>query len=147
MASGIFLLMLNAYAADLAAEAFARGKTAFERRDFALALDAFEQAHQQFPSDERYTLWAGRAAGRMAESAGPLRAFSLARKTRRYFEQSYALNPRNPEVLADLAEFYEKAPGFMGGDAGHARRLRDELKGLEPAGAALPGASANLGSQ
>ena len=96
MASGVFLLMLNAYAADLAAEAFARGKTAFERRDFALALDAFEQAHQQFPSDERYTLWAGRAAGRMAESAGPVRAFSLARKTRRYFEQSYALNPRNP---------------------------------------------------
>jgi hypothetical protein len=34
-----------------------------------------------------------------------------------------------------LAEFYEKAPGFMGGDAGHARRLRDELKVLEPAGA------------
>jgi len=135
VASGIFLLMLNAYAADLAAEAFARGKTAFERRDFALALDAFEQAHQQFPSDERYTLWAGRAAGRMAESAGPLGAFSLARKTRRYFEQSYALNPRNPEVIADLAEFYEKAPRFMGGDAGHARRLRDELKVLEPAGA------------
>ena len=139
MASGIFLLMLNAYAADLAAEAFARGKTAFERRDFALALDAFEQAHQQFPSDERYTLWAGRAAGRMAESAGPLGAFSLVRKTRRYFEQSYALNPRNPEVIADLAEFYEKAPRFMGGDAGHARRLRDELKVLEPAGA-LPSA-------
>ena len=42
VASGVFLLMLNAYAADLAAEAFARGKTAFERRDFALALDAFE---------------------------------------------------------------------------------------------------------
>ena len=147
VAAGIFFLMLNAHATDLAAEAFDRGKGAFERRDFAQALNAFEQAHQQSPSDERYTLWAGRAAGRMAESAGPLGAFSLARKTRRYFEQSYGLNPRNPEVLADLAEFYEKAPRFMGGDAGRALRLRAELKALESTGAAPVGASANVGSE
>ena len=43
------------------------------------------------------------------------------------------LAPRNPEVVADLAEFYEKAPGFMGGNAEVARRLRAELKALEAA--------------
>ena len=131
--AGVFLLLLKASAGDLAAEAFLRGKTDFERRAFAPALTAFEQALQAEPQNPTYLLWAGRAAGRLAEEAGPLRAFTLARKTRACFERAYALAPRDPGVVADLAEFYEKAPGFMGGDAAAARRLRAELQALDSA--------------
>ncbi len=131
--AGVFLLLLKASAGDSAAEAFLRGKADFERRAFAPALVAFEQALQDEPKQPVYLLWAGRAAGRLAEEAGPFKAFSLARKTRECFERAYALAPRDPEVVADLAEFYEKAPGFMGGNAEAARRLRAELKALRAA--------------
>lgn len=131
--AGVFLLLLKASAGDPAAEAFLRGKADFERRAFAPALTAFEQALQDQPDNAAYLLWAGRAAGRLAEEAGPFKAFTLARKTRERFERAYVLAPRNPEVVADLAEFYEKAPGFMGGNAEVARRLRAELKALEAA--------------
>lgn len=131
--AGVFLLLLKASAGDPAAEAFLRGKADFERRAFAPALAAFEQALHAEPNQPVYLLWAGRAAGRLAEEAGPFKAFRLARQTRECFERAYALAPRDPEVVADLAEFYEKAPGFMGGNAEAARRLRAELKALRAA--------------
>lgn len=131
--AGVFLLSLQAAADDAADEAFGRGKAAFESRAFAPALTAFEEALQRQPDNPTYLLWTGRAAGRLAEKAGPFKAFSLAHKTRECFERAYALAPRDPDIVTALAEFYEKAPGFMGGDASAARRLRSELRALNPA--------------
>lgn len=129
--SGLFLCLMQApFANELAAAAFARGQAAFERKDYEPALASFEEALAQDGADARYPLWAGRSAGRLAEGAGPFRAFGLARSACRYFERAYQLDPRNPEVVADLAEFHEKAPGFVGGDSARARELRSELKAL-----------------
>ena len=58
--AGVFLLLLKASAGDPAAEAFLRGKSDFERRAFAPALTAFEQALQDQPDNAAYLLWAGR---------------------------------------------------------------------------------------
>jgi len=131
--AGVFLLLPQAPAGEPAEEAFLRGKAAFERRAFASALAAFDEALGHRPDHATYLLWAGRAAGRLAEQAGPLKAFSLARRTRECFERAYALAPRDPDIVTALAEFYEKAPGFMGGDASAARRLRAELQALPSA--------------
>ena len=126
-AAGLFILLalpLVASAAESLDPLLARGIGQFERREFEAALATFEAAARLSPNDERPALWAGRAAGRLAESAPPLAAYRLARRTLEEFEKAYALNPRNLDVLDDLIEFHDKAPRFMGGRPAMAAQLR-----------------------
>ncbi len=135
--SGLFLCLNGAARADEAATAaFAQGQTAFDQSNFEPALAEFDKAAAANPTEPLYLLWAGRAAGRLAEQVGLMASFRLARRAHDYFERAYQLDPRDPDILADLAEFHEKAPGFVGGDEDRARELRAALKALTPPAAA-----------
>ena len=108
----------------------ARGIQRFDAGQFEAALLLFDEAARAAPTDERPVWWSGKAAGRLAEQAGPLRAYQLARRTLRDFEKAHALNPRNVDVIDDLIEFHDKAPRFMGGSPVMARQLRERRAAL-----------------
>jgi predicted Zn-dependent protease len=60
-------------------------------------------------------LWLGRAIGEEADNASFLTAYGLAKRARAEFERAVELDPHNAEALADLGEFYNSAPGVVGG--------------------------------
>ena len=88
-------------------------------------LFTLEQYDQAQPECERAValdwgnsmnhLWLGRVLGERADSASFVTAYNLAKRARAEFEQAVRLNPRNAEALADLGEFYNSAPGVVGG--------------------------------
>ena len=141
-AAGLLVLLalpLAALAAESLDALLAQGTRQFERREFEAALASFESAARLAPNDERPPLWVGRSAGRLAETASPVSAYRLARRTLRAFEHAYALNPRNLDVLDDLIEFHEKAPRFIGGRPALAAQLRERRSQLRAeASAATP---------
>lgn len=101
------------------------------------AISACENAVSLEPRNSDYHLWLGRAYGEKAEHAGPLSAFSLARKLRKQFETAVQLNPLNIDVRVDLAEFYTEAPGILGGGEDKVRGQADALARFAPAKAHL----------
>lgn len=109
------------------------GRNHFMLSDFKKASEAFEKARGLEPSNSRYAHWLGKAYGRRAETANPLFAPSLATKTRKYFEQAVALDPKNVEAMSDLLEYYLEAPGFLGGGVDKGVRLAGKIAEADPA--------------
>jgi tetratricopeptide (TPR) repeat protein len=101
----------------------------------AVRLDSQNTAGQnsQISQISNDHLWLGRALGEKADRASFLTAFSLGKKVRMEFETAVRLNPRNAEALTDLGEFYEEAPGVVGGGAGKAEGVAAQLDKVEPA--------------
>lgn len=80
-----------------------------------------------------FHLWHGRTLGERAERASFVTAFALAKRTREEFEQAVQLNPRNAEALADLGEFYNSAPGVVGGRVDKAESVAAQLDKVDSA--------------
>lgn len=78
-------------------------------------------------------LWMGRVLGERADRASFVTAYNLAKRARAEFEQAVRLNPRNAEALADLGEFYNSAPGVVGGGTGKAQSVAAQLDKVDPA--------------
>lgn len=109
---------------------FEHGRNLYEEQRYEDAARAFEAAVAARPADAERHLWLGRAYGRMAERASWFRAMDLARQTRQSLERAVELDPRHPEALEDLADYYRTAPGFLGGDKEEAARLERELEAI-----------------
>ncbi|MEN9728702.1 MAG: hypothetical protein RL434_3068 [Pseudomonadota bacterium] len=126
------LILAKPMLAEEAPEArFAQAVSAFGAKNYALAAGILEPLVAASPDNDRYVYWLGKAYGRQAEQAGWFEAVRLAKRTRKALEKAVTLNPRNTEALRDLAQFYDEAPGFLGGDAAKAAQLRAELATLE----------------
>jgi Tfp pilus assembly protein PilF len=57
----------------------------------------------------------------------------LAKRTRAEFETAVQLNSRNAEALADLGEFYQSAPGVVGGGISKAEGVASQLDKIDMA--------------
>ncbi|HMD77629.1 MAG TPA: hypothetical protein VKG86_09670 [Terracidiphilus sp.] len=97
------------------------------------AVDECEQAVRLDGQNSSYHLWLGRALGQKASRANFLSAFSLAKRVRAEFEESVRLNPGNAEALADLGQFYFRAPGVVGGGIEKAQGIAAQLDKVDPA--------------
>ena len=116
---------------------FTRGLRHYEAGRYEKAAAAFEKAAAVDPEDDRYAYWLGKACGRVAEHAGPLSALKWAGRTRDALERAVELNPDNRDAVASLADYYEQAPGFLGGDVAKAHQLRARLAASQPEAPAL----------
>ena len=106
-------------------------------------LFALEQYDQAQPECEKAValdwgnsmdhLWLGRVLGERADNASFVSAYNLAKRARAEFEQAVQLNPRNAEALADLGEFYNSAPGVVGGGTSKAQAVAAQLDKVDPA--------------
>ena len=78
-------------------------------------------------------LWLARVLGERADNASFVTAYNLAKRARAEFEQAVQLDPKNAEALADLGEFYNSAPGVVGGGTGKAQGVAAQLDKVDPA--------------
>jgi Flp pilus assembly protein TadD len=115
------------------AEALAlMGKSYFMLGEFKRATEYLEKAVASDPQKSEYFHWLGKAYGRRAETSSILTAPGYASKTRQYFEQAVALDPKNLEAINDLFTYYLEAPGFLGGGIDKAAALSEKIKALDP---------------
>jgi tetratricopeptide (TPR) repeat protein len=108
---------------------------AFDKQDEALS--SAERAVQLEPNNASYHTQVAEVCGTMAERAGKLKAFSLARRARKEAEQAVALDPKQVDGLEVLANFFWLAPGIVGGDKNKANSLAAEIAKLSPGQGAL----------
>jgi tetratricopeptide (TPR) repeat protein len=104
----------------------------YSLQQFDAAAGHCEKAVNLSPKAASYHLWLGRATGERASRANFMSAFSLARKTREEFEEAVKLDPANADALSDLGEFYEEAPGAVGGGMDKAEAIAARLTAVDP---------------
>jgi tetratricopeptide (TPR) repeat protein len=97
------------------------------------AVQQCEQAVRLDGQNSNYHLWLGRALGEKADRASFMSAFSLGKRVRSEFEAAARLNPRNADALADVGDFYQQAPGIVGGGADKAEAIAAQLDKLDSA--------------
>jgi len=110
-----------------------RCRVLFALEQWDAAESECEQAVALSPQDSMNHLWLGRALGEKAENASFVTAYSLAKRARVEFEQAVQLDSRNAEALADLGEFYDTAPGVVGGGTAKAESVAAQLDRVDPA--------------
>lgn len=97
------------------------------------AANECEQAVRMDGNNSNDHLWLGRALGERADRASFMSAFSLGKRVRMEFETAVRLDPRNADALADLGEFYNSAPGIVGGGVDKAENVAAQLDKVDPA--------------
>ena len=101
------------------------------------AIEKCEQAVRSEDQNAIYHLWLARALGEKADRASFLSAFSLAKRVHDEFEAAARLGPHNVEALASLGDFYQQAPGVVGGGLDKAEGIASQLDKLDPSRAHL----------
>jgi tetratricopeptide (TPR) repeat protein len=107
--------------------AFYLGRTYFAQEQFEQAIEWLDKAIVLDGRNADYHLWLGRACGYQAQRASLLWQFPLARRVRQHFERAVELNPDHIPARADLAEYYMKAPWFLGGSTEKAEEQAHEV--------------------
>lgn len=97
-----------------------------------LAMASVEKAVALEPGNAAFHSQLADVIGYMAQRAGKIRAFSLARRFKKEAEQALALDPRFDDARWSLMEFYSIAPGIVGGDAAKARQMAAEIGRQDP---------------
>jgi tetratricopeptide (TPR) repeat protein len=112
-----------------------RVQLAFDKPEDALA--SAERAAQLEPRNAAYHEQLAEACGNLAQRAGKLKAFGLARRLRKEAEQAVALDARQIEAREVLVNFFWLAPGIVGGDKNKATAMANEIARLSPGRGAL----------
>ena len=111
---------------------FLQSEVQFTFQQLDAALASAEKSAALEPKNGRYRYQVARVVGTMAQRAGKLRAFSLARRFKKEAEASLVLDPALDDARWALMEFYSIAPGIVGGDAKKARTMADEIGKNDP---------------
>ena len=116
------------------AEAYALlGAVQVAKGDADAAVRAWAKAVELAPASSDYQQQLGDTYGFAAQKAGMLGMIGLAKKCRRAYEQAVALDPRNLGARQSLLDFYQMAPGLMGGGMDKAYEQAAAISGLDPA--------------
>jgi tetratricopeptide (TPR) repeat protein len=91
-----------------------------------------EKSIQLDGQNSDYHLWLGRALGLKAQHASFFSAYGLAKRVLSEFQSAAELDPRNPDALTDLGDFYKSAPGIVGGGLDKAEQVANQLDRVEP---------------
>jgi tetratricopeptide (TPR) repeat protein len=100
--------------------------------DWDAAIHDCQNAIRLDPQNSDNHLWLGRALGEKASRASFISAYSLAKKVLAEFQQAAQLDPNNGEAFSDLGEFYQEAPGVVGGGLDKAENVADHLDTVDP---------------
>jgi tetratricopeptide (TPR) repeat protein len=111
-------------------------RTYFALEDWDNAVANCERAAQLEPNNAIFQLWLGRSYGEKASAAGPLSAYSLARKSVAAFTTAHNLDRHSIPIARDLAEYYASAPAIVGGGSDKALALATEIATEHPSDAA-----------
>jgi tetratricopeptide (TPR) repeat protein len=112
------------------------GRVYYQLKDWDNAVRNCERAAQIEPNNAEFQLWLGRAYGEKADSAGPVSAYSLARKSVAAFEAAHNLDRHSRPIIRDLGEYYSAAPSIVGGGSTRALAFAAEIAPEYPSDAA-----------
>ena len=110
-----------------------RCRVLFTLEKWSAAANECQQAVNMDPNNSDYHMWLGRALGESADKASFLSAYGLAKRALAELQRACQLDPHNAEALADLGEFYDSAPGIVGGGEDKAESVAKELDRVDPA--------------
>jgi tetratricopeptide (TPR) repeat protein len=125
------LALLDKHSTD-AATNFLVARDYFMLGDFKKATEYLQEVTAKEPANADYRDWLGRAYGKRAETSNPFMAPGLASKARAEFEKAVELDPKNPDALSDLFDYYLEAPGFLGGGYDKALAIAERTTQFEP---------------
>src|SRR5262245_59438422 len=108
-------------------------KSYLELQQHDAAIRSAEKAVEIEPQNSVYHEWLGRAYGDKADHAGWFSAISLAKKTRKEFQNAVDLDARNFSARQALIEFDCSAPGIVGGGEDKAQPHIKELMEMDSA--------------
>jgi tetratricopeptide (TPR) repeat protein len=108
------------------------GRCLYDENKIKEAADWFEKAVKADEKKAIYHFWLGNATGDEAEKASKLRQPFLAKKVQHEFERAVELDPALIDARQGLANFYQMAPGFMGGSNAKAKEQIAEIRKLNP---------------
>ncbi len=114
-----------------AAALLSRVRSTFGDLDGALALA--ESAVKLEPKNAEYRWQLAEVVGSLAQKAGVLKQFGLARRFRTEAEQAMALDPAFVDPRLGMISFYIQAPGIVGGDKKKAEQMAAEIARIDPA--------------
>lgn len=110
---------------------FEEGLRRYNSAKFNIAMTIFTKLTREYPTCSKCNYYAGKSTGKLASQANWFKAAELARKTLKFFQKAYLLNPNDYEITRDLAEYYNTAPNFLGGNqkkSGALKKRALELK-------------------
>jgi len=125
------LSLLDKHSSD-AATNFLVARNYYMLGDFKKATEYLQSAVEEQPPNADYRDWLGRAYGKRAETSNPLMAPGLATKARDAFERAVELDPKNPDALSDVFDYYLEAPGFLGGGYDKALAIAERTTKIDP---------------
>jgi Tfp pilus assembly protein PilF len=128
MRNALALLLLSLLSISADADQLSAGRAAMERRDWAAAAKALEQAVAAEPKNAEAHYLLGGAYGRQAQEAGMLGKASLAKKARVALEKAVQLDPNHVNGRLALIDYYTIAPSFLGGSNEKALAQAAEIK-------------------
>ena len=107
-------------------------QAAIDRNDPQAALTVLQRAVAQDPNNANIHYLLGVAYGNLAEKASAFRRVSFARHTRDEFEHAVELDPNHLEARWALVQYYELAPGYLGGSEQKAEQQAEEINKRDP---------------
>ncbi len=110
---------------------FEKGLRYYSKAKFNVSMGIFTKLSSDYPSCSKCFYYGGKSAGKLASRANWFKAAELAKKTLRFFQTAYLLNPNDYEVARDLAQYYHTAPNFLGGDQNKGDRLKKRALNLK----------------
>ncbi len=111
--------------------AFYLGRILYDREEYDEAADWLEKAVAAEDDNVLYHQWVLKAYERQAQSAGPIKALGILKRTLSELERVLELDPRAHDERRTLAQFYLRVPGLLGGDRDRALELIDEAASLD----------------
>ena len=68
--------------------------------------------------------------GELASSASVFKQIGLAKRYKREVEAALAIDPKHTEAMTGLIEFYNRAPGIVGGDKKKAQEIVEQIMAI-----------------
>lgn len=102
-----------------------RVRMAFKDPDGALA--PAEKAAALDPKSAEYRYQVAQVVGEQASSASVFKQMGLAKRFKREVEAALALNPKHTGSMMALMEYFNRAPGIVGGDKKRALEIPGEI--------------------
>jgi len=112
--------------------AYYLGRLFLREGNYDKSIDWIKIAVDLDGKNSDYHLWLGRAYGVKAQRAGLLKKASAAKNVKKSFERAVELNPDNLEARMGLLQFYQMAPGIMGGSKEKAKEQAEAIKQRNP---------------
>lgn len=118
---------------DYAAARYYLGRLAFDQKNYDDAADFFEEATEANDKVADYFDWLGNTYGTIARDANVLKQGMLAPKMKNAWEKAIVLDPKLIDPRVSLIQFYQEAPGFMGGSVDKAKEMARQIMAIDPA--------------